>query len=155
MIEPPFRKKIFAFAVVVGVCLTSWLAGLFFFGWKIQSYTQDKTTPTDAIVVLTGGRNRIHEAIELLNTGLASKLFISGVPQNIQVGDIERVAGIKADVEEQVELGRQATNTIENAQEVADWCRQNGIKSIRLVTSNYHIPRSIADLNSHNLDLQV
>ena len=125
--------------------LAAWCLGFVYFAHYINSYEIDKTTQTDAIVVLTGGRNRILEGIQLLNENLADKLFISGVPENITISQIEKQARIKADDETKIELGRKAKNTIENAIEAEEWIKKNNIKSIRLVTSSYHIPRSLQE----------
>lgn len=132
-----------------------WLIGLIWFGHLIYDYPTDLQTQTDAIVVLTGGRNRVYTAIQLLNQGLAPRLFISGVPQNIGVEDIEKVSGTFAQHEEQIELGRMATSTLENAAEIVQWCNKNHIQSVRLVTSNYHIPRSMAEFNAHKSEIKV
>lgn len=123
----------------------AWALGFVLFTRYINSFDIDTNTKTDAIIVLTGGRNRISEGIRLLNENLADKLFISGVPENISIGQIEKQAKIKADDENKIELGRKAKNTIENAIETEEWIKKNNIKSIRLVTSSYHIPRSLQE----------
>lgn len=124
---------------------TAWFGGFVWFAHYINSYDIDKTTKTDAIIVLTGGKNRISEGIRLLNENLADKLFISGVPADVSIKQIEKQAKVYADDENKIELGRKATNTIENAIETEEWIKQNNIKSIRLVTSSYHIPRSLQE----------
>lgn len=129
----------------LGCTFTVWCLGFVYFAHYINSYDIDKTTKTDAIIVLTGGRNRISEGIKLLNNNLADRLFISGVPQNISIGQIEKQAEITADDKNKIELGRKAKNTIENAIETEEWIKKNDIKSIRLVTSSYHIPRSLQE----------
>ncbi|MBR1841429.1 MAG: YdcF family protein, partial [Alphaproteobacteria bacterium] len=120
---------------------------------KIRTVDEEKNT--DAIVVLTGGRNRITEGINLLNQKRAPILFISGVSQDVKIGELEKRLSVYADDESRIVLGYKATNTIENASEVSDWIKQNDIKSVRLVTSNYHIPRSIAELETYHLPIQI
>lgn len=122
-----------------------WFGGFVWFAHYINSYDIDTHTKTDAIIVLTGGRNRISEGIRLLNDNLADKLFISGVPTDISIKQIEKQANITADDESKIELGRKAKNTLENAIETEEWIKKNNIKSIRLVTSSYHIPRSLQE----------
>lgn len=126
-----------------------WFAGFCLFVRHINSYEVDRETKTDAIIVLTGGRNRISEGIRLLNDNMAQNLFISGVPEDISIHDIEKQAQIKADNEDRIVLGRRATNTIENAEETMEWVKENNIHSIRLVTSSYHIPRSLQEFIVH------
>ena len=47
------------------------------------------------------------------------------------------------------------TNTVENAIETSEWIRKNNVKSIRLVTSNYHIPRSLEEFRSLNPQVKI
>ena len=128
------KRWLLSIAVVIGVI---WFLGFIYFVRYINSYDIDTNTKTDAIIVLTGGRNRISEGIKLLNADLADRLFISGVPEEISIKQIES--------QDKIELGRKAKNTIENAIETEEWIRKNNIKSIRLVTSSYHIPRSMQE----------
>ncbi len=136
------KRWLLSIAVVI---VAIWFLGFIFFVRHINSYDIDNHTKTDAIIVLTGGRNRISEGIKLLNDNLADKLFISGVPEEISIKQIETQAQIKAKDENKIELGRKAKNTIENAIETEEWIKKNNIKSIRLVTSSYHIPRSMQE----------
>lgn len=131
-----------------------WMLGLCFFAYSINHYQTDYTTHTQAIVVLTGGRNRISEAIKLLNQGLADKLFISGVEKNTSLKDICDMHDIPMP-EKQVLLEKKSTNTIENAIETHAWLKKNSISSIRLVTSNYHLPRSIQEFQYQNSKLRI
>lgn len=149
------KKRLFILFFVLDYLFVCWLAGLILFGLYIRDLPVDDKQNTDAIIVLTGGRNRITEGINLLNQKRAPVLFISGVSQDVKIGDLEQKLSIYADDESQIVLGYKATNTIENASEVAEWIKQNDIKSVRLVTSNYHIPRSIAELEAYHLPIQV
>lgn len=148
------KRKKYLFSVVTLVIIGLWLGGFFCFCHTINHYTvsDDKT---DAIVVLTGGRNRIAEAIRLFNDGLAEKLFISGVSQKVEVHDIEDKLDIKVLHPEQIELGYKAENTLGNASEIKEWIENNRISSVRLITSNYHMPRSMAELSTYHLPLKV
>ena len=135
--------------------LSLWLCGLILFENKINGYDKDEQRKTDAIVVLTGGRNRIAESIRLLNDNLAEKLFISGVSDNVSITDIEAKVKIHINNPEKVELGYKAHDTIGNAREIKEWIEKNNITSVRLVTSNYHLPRSMVELNALNMPLEV
>ena len=132
-----------------------WVCGLCWFGRQIQSYNKDTQTKTDALIVLTGGRNRITEAMSLLHARLAPKLFISGVSNKVTLQDIMNLSQTSSYEADSVELGYKATNTIENASEIVEWIEDNNIKSIRLITSNYHIPRSLAELRPYNLNIKI
>lgn len=70
-------RKLF---IIAALCLLLlWFAGFLWFNHQINSYENTTGIKTDAIVALTGGRNRISNAVALLNDGAAEKLFISGV----------------------------------------------------------------------------
>lgn len=135
-------KKIFA---ILFLLVVSWIIGLFYFGYSINHYTPDLTTQTDAIVVLTGGRNRITEAVKLLNHKMADRLFISGVDKHTNLRTIQKTNKIKSTNLRNIEIGRKATNTESNAEEAFAWTNANHISSIRLVTSNYHISRAMLE----------
>lgn len=132
-----------------------WLSGFCLFNRKINSYEIDYKTKTDAIIALTGGKNRIAESIKILNEGLSDKLFISGVSEKTSIKDIQRVAGIKALDESKITLGKKAHNTIENASETFEWIKANKVNSIRLVTSYYHIPRSMQEFKLYGLRKKI
>lgn len=132
-----------------------WLCGFILFAKYINNYPPFDEQKTDAVVVLTGGRNRISEGVRLLNAEAADKLFISGVSPHVTIKDIEEKIHIKINNPEKVELGFKATNTIGNAREVTEWIEQNHINSVRLVTSNYHLPRSMAELKAFHLPLKI
>ncbi|MBR2137023.1 MAG: YdcF family protein [Alphaproteobacteria bacterium] len=140
-----------AIAILSGM----WLCGFFGFDHAINHFQTDISTKTDAIVVVTGGRNRISEGIRLLNEHLSEKLFISGVAKATNVQDILDKSFVKTEYKDKIELGYQATNTIENASEIARWIRKNHIRSMRFVTSNYHVPRSLAELSAYHKTVKI
>ena len=132
-----------------------WFVGFNIFCYHIHNYQQETTTHTDALIVLTGGRHRITTAAKLYNRNLADKMFISGVNKTVSLHEIEERNNIEFYNKNQVYLGRQARNTIGNAQESIAWIMANNIRSIRLVTSNYHIPRSLLEFKTLLPDLQI
>ena len=132
-----------------------WICGLVFFTYRINHFPIDKESKTDAIVVLTGGRHRLVEAIKLFNDGMSDKLFISGVQKNISLKDLERKNAIKVSDGDRITLDKVATNTFENARETSLWIKQQNIKSIRLVTSNYHILRSVVEFRRWNKNVSI
>ncbi len=145
-------KKLLFFTLLFA--FGAWLVGLCMFAYTINHFQTDTKTHTQAIVVLTGGRNRISEAVKLLNQGLADKLFISGVEKNTSLHDISESQDITLP-EQKIALEKKSTNTIENAIETQAWLRQNNISSIRLVTSNYHLPRSMQEFQYQNSHLNI
>lgn len=137
------------------ILIAVWLAGFLVFADIINSYSAAKDEPTEAIIALTGGRNRIAEAVRLLNQGKAEKLFISGVNKATDLKAIQERQDLEINTDREIALGTEATNTVENAIETKEWLEKNHIKSIRLVTSNYHIPRSIIEFKVHNPALKI
>ena len=146
-------KKLFIIAVLF--LLLAWFAGFLWFNHRINSYENTDGIKTDAIVALTGGRNRISEAVNLLNRGLAEKLFISGVGPQISLSQIQKTQHLNIATDREIILGSEAADTVGNAVETINWLRQNHINSIRLVTSNYHLPRSITEFKAQNPRLKI
>ena len=140
-----FMLRFFFSVVFTGVFLV--ILGLPVFYFNIASAPTQNNQKADAIIVLTGSADRIPEAIKELNDGFAEKLFISGVGQNTKASELmdSLVIGwkelVKVDVS-RVSLGYEATDTVGNARESKTWIEENNIKSIRLVTSNYHMARA-------------
>ena len=141
--------------VVFILLLIGWIAGFLSFCHQIFSYPKDESSHTEALVVLTGGRNRIHVAGKLYNRNLADYIFISGVNKNVSLEHIEQRNGINFANKEKVHLGQEAMDTIGNAKESVEWIKKHQINSVRLVTSNYHIPRSLLEFKSLLPDLQI
>lgn len=100
----------------------------------------------DGIVVLTGGSQRLNDALGLLAQGQGKRLLISGVHQNTGREEIARNASSRRVMLDCcVDLGRSARNTIGNAIEARRWARSNGFTSLLIVTSNYHMPRTLGE----------
>lgn len=123
------------------VCL--WLAGFAYFIYYTKQYPIDNSTVTDAIVVITGGKSRVKTGVNLLKAGYAPILFISGVDPQNQLKDFLVQNGINLD---QVIYGGNVASTKENAQEIGQFVINYNLKSIRLVTSYYHMPRAYAEV---------
>ena len=133
-----------------------WLAGLVWFATSLPDQVEDQTTPTDAIVVLTGGTERLGTGLDLLRRRLAGKLFVSGVYRGIDVADLLRLSRQKPDeVECCIVLGHVADNTQGNAIETAAWMRAEDFHSLRLVTANYHMRRSLLEFHFAMPDVTI
>lgn len=118
-----------------------WMGG---FGWYLHTiyHLEKYEGPSDGIVILTGGANRIHEGLSLLNKKKLP-LLISGIRSASPLLDNETCYIQNKDI---VTLGTQATSTQENAQETKAWATQYRCGSLRVVTSHYHMPRSLLEL---------
>lgn len=104
---------------------------------------------TDAIVVLTGGRGRIDRGVALLKAKAAKRMLVSGVPMGVTRDDLARENKAPRSLFRCcIDLGDAAVDTRSNAEETADWVRTHGYKSIRLVTSDWHMARARMELAS-------
>ncbi|MEM1288555.1 MAG: YdcF family protein [Pseudomonadota bacterium] len=103
----------------------------------------------DGMVVVTGGQGRIEAAMHLLESGAAKRLLISGVHQNTNASTlVARTNGDAATFECCVDLDFAALDTAGNAREAAKWLSDNQFSSALVVTSSYHVPRTLAELSA-------
>lgn len=130
-------------AVLVAAAL-----GFPIFVWSLARDPSDPK-PADAIVVLTGGEERLPAAVKLLQAHKGKRLLISGVhPETTREKLLEVVGGDAALFACCVDLGRSAGSTIGNAGETAAWVAENNYDSIIVVTANYHMPRTLIELQA-------
>ena len=123
-----------------------WVAGLAWFVLSSLFMRADPSSTTDAIVVVTGGRLRLEAGLELFAAGKAKKLFISGVNERVDRDELLRAYGpLPENAACCIMLGRAADNTFGNARETADWMHEEGYRSLRLVTSWYHMRRGLLE----------
>jgi uncharacterized SAM-binding protein YcdF (DUF218 family) len=137
------------FKVILTILLTLillWIIGFGIFLNYIPKQVYDDQEKTDAIIVLTGGADRLEAGLSLLSQNRAKKLFISGVHRGIDSNDLLRRAGLKPErFSCCLVLGYEADSTFGNAAETAVWMREEKYHSLRLVTGNYHMIRSTAE----------
>ena len=150
--QPKFTEDRGGFATILKALLFSLLlllaaalVGFLAFVDSLPERPVNATAKTDAIVVLTGGSERVGTGIRLLEQGLAKHLFISGVPPGVSRDEVLR--GIDLEdfrLRHRIVLGHAAGDTAGNARETAAWMERQQYRSLRLVTSQYHMPRSRA-----------
>ncbi len=133
---------------VAAVCV--WLIGLAGFAHHAGNYATPGPERTDAIVVLTGGSGRISHGVRLLESGRADRLFISGVYQGVEVAELLALArgADSALTECCIQIGYTAQTTEGNARETAQWVAEQGLASLRIVTANYHMARSVMEFRA-------
>ena len=141
------RQKIGVVATAFATLLALYVVGLFVFAATMPRAVADPSLETDAIVVLTGGSQRLSSAFELMADKRARWLFVSGVNPQTDIASLPG-AGLLAPEQRAccVVLGRDADDTIGNAIETAEFARRHAVRSLRLVTASYHMPRSLLEL---------
>jgi len=109
----------------------------------------------DGIVALTGGASRIPDAIELLASGRGQRLLISGAYHATNSQEISRLnPEFEKWVRCCVDIDR-SINTLGNAIEIKRWVEQNRFHSLIVVTSNYHMPRALAEITHQLPDIAL
>jgi len=137
--------RVFFYLIITALAL--FLGGFAIFYQHVASLAPPKDPKADAIVVLTGGYQRIDQAVTLLEQGAGERLLISGVNPATTGNHIRLLTRSPNDLFECcVDIGHEALDTTGNATETARWIRSRGYKTIILVTNNYHVPRSLAEL---------
>jgi len=103
---------------------------------------------TDGIVVLTGGAKRLERGLVLLQEQRARRLLVSGVDRTVR--PVELADRYKVDqglFDCCVDLGRESVDTRSNGTETARWVKQKKFKTIRLITTDWHMPRARFELS--------
>lgn len=140
---------------VLATLAAIWCGGLFLFANSVPQAPADATERTDAIVVLTGGSGRVRTGLDLLLANRADRLFVSGVYHGVDVNQLLAVMKQRPDdIANRIGIGN-AVDTIQNAAETAAWMQANGLKSLRLVTSAYHMPRSMLEFANAMPDVKI
>lgn len=134
--------------LLAGLALISFafVAGFVIFASAIGRPAGQPPGKADGIVVVTGGEHRLVEAARLLSEGNASRLLVSGANRMVSREDILRRSGLDPAFFDQVDIGYEALDTIGNAEETRDWARARGFDRIIIVTSAYHMPRTLIEL---------
>ena len=129
------------------------------FAWYVSLVPMSETPfegKADGIVALTGGPERITEAVELLAAGRGKRMLITGVNPTTKMEEIARqLPSFEAQFNCCVDLDRSALNTIGNAVETRRWARERGFKSLVIVTSRVHMPRALAELEHEMPDVTL
>jgi uncharacterized SAM-binding protein YcdF (DUF218 family) len=125
---------------------------LFFIGFAafasgVADEPREAVPSAEGITVLTGGPDRIDQAMKLLAQGKAKRVLITGVYRSTTKEELKQLAS-QGDQYFAccVDIDKEARNTIDNATETSQWVAQHHFNSVIVVTSNYHMPRALAEL---------
>ena len=137
-------------------------AGLFVGGFLqfinvVTSYDHDVVIEkADAIVALTGGSTRIATALDVLARQKGKRLLISGVNQETKIEDLKSINPTNADLFDCcVDIETLALDTIGNAVETSKWMKTHQFSSLIVVTSAYHMPRSLVEFRKYLPDANL
>ncbi len=145
-------------AILFFLCLPAFALGIGFLafldGLAVTEAAPDRRS--DGIVVLTGASARINDALALLASGHGQRLLISGVNPQTRGREIASLVPEHAGwFSCCVDLDRSALNTVGNAIETRRWVRERRFASLIVVTSNFHMPRAMAELRHQLPDVTL
>lgn len=130
---------------VLSLIALAWLLGFALFVVLLPRPAGAETT--DAIVVLTGGAGRIERGLALIEAKRAKRMLVSGVDRMVRPHELaaqyDKPAALFRCC---IDLDEEAVDTRSNAEETADWVQKRGYKSVRLVTTDWHMPRARFEL---------
>jgi uncharacterized SAM-binding protein YcdF (DUF218 family) len=145
-LNPAKSGKAMIWKLLTGIVLS------YVLGFVIFTATLPKPQPSparaDAIVALTGEEKRVDAAVALLEGGVGKRLLITGVHKEVTKDELKHVAHGGPRFDCCADMGYQAEDTQGNADETANWTRAHGYKSLVVVTTNYHMPRSLAEFSA-------
>jgi uncharacterized SAM-binding protein YcdF (DUF218 family) len=151
---PPRGRLRAAVVAMFAIVFVGATVGFVAFLAQLRGVETQPPRNADGIVVLTGGSSRVSDAMELLAGGYGKRLLISGVHPTSAASDISRSLPDNQALSDNqsllgccVDLDRSAINTRSNAAETRRWVRERGFTSLIVVTSNYHMPRAIAEMS--------
>lgn len=111
---------------------------------------------SDAAVVLTGGEGRIQRSLEVLARGWVKRVLVAGVDSEVRprefAAEYEVTGRTMACC---ITLDRISVDTRTNARETAAWIAANKIRSVRLITSDWHMRRAAWELGQVAPDVEI
>ena len=138
--------------VFAGILL-GWLLG--FAAFMLSLGKPRGAIVTDAIVVPTGGAGRIDRGLELISGHAAKRMLITGVGRGVRPIELALQYRVSPRIFDCcIDLGHEAVDTRSNGAETARWVARHGYNSVRLVTSNWHMPRARMEL-THALPADI
>ena len=102
----------------------------------------------DGIVALTGGGERLDTAVSLLEHGVGKRLLVSGVSQETTKETVGKMSEGGPRFRCCADIGYAAEDTHGNAEEAAQWTRENHFHSLVIVTGRYHMPRTMKEFSA-------
>lgn len=131
---------------LVSALLLAWLFGFVLFVALLPRPMG--AARTDGIVVLTGGAHRIQRGLALMEQRQARRMLVSGVNLTVRRRDFKENYDVNSRLFDCcIDLGQEAIDTRSNGEETAAWVKKHGYRSLRLVTTDWHMRRARFELD--------
>lgn len=128
-----------------GGLVTLWAFGFLWFALFLPQPAAK--SPSDAIIVPTGGSGRIERGLELLRERESAHLLVTGVDPEVKPNEFAAEYNVSPRLMSCcVSLGFAAVDTRSNASESAAWVAAGKFKRLRLVTTDWHMRRAALEL---------
>ncbi|MDD4519601.1 MAG: YdcF family protein [Alphaproteobacteria bacterium] len=138
----PFFRKLFIYIALIFIPF--WIIGFLFFSlYVLNLKPATALDKIDGLAVLTGSNERIPEGLSLFRKAKNKPLLISGMNPKVKESFI--LTKVEKEAIPYITLGWTAFNTRGNAKEIKTWAEKNALKKVLLITSFYHIPRSLLE----------
>lgn len=145
----PARLIVRLVLAVILLAAVAGTGGFLYFAETVAGLETPDDPKADAIVVLTGGYQRIDRAIELLKKGAGGRLLVSGANPSTSGNLLRKLTQSSSALFECcVDMGYEAIDTVGNANEAARWISDHQYQRVLVVTNNYHMPRSLLELKA-------
>lgn len=129
---------------IVSTLLLLWALGFALFASTLPFPADDRVT--DGIVVLTGGPGRVQRGVALLQAGRAKRMLVSGVDRQVRPVELAAINRFPDILLRRIDLGVNSVDTRSNADEAAAWVSSYRFRTIRLVTTDWHMRRARLEL---------
>lgn len=150
----PLYRNIY---ILFSVLILAYLLYFFYFLHQANSQNHDlPVTERSLIAIYTGGHNRIDVGLNLAKQRPQDMVLISGVGAAATFNSILRHNNIDQNGIKSLEIiiSDDAKNTYDNTVETDICASLQGVDTVILVTSNYHMPRALKLFNAIS-DLKV
>ena len=144
----PARRRRWPQAILALACAAGlgFAAGFWAFVASSLRGPAEPLADVDGIVALTGGSERMERAVELLREGRGRRLLITGVHPSLSETTLGRVVGAPPElVRCCIDIDKRGLDTRGNARETAAWAARHGFTRLVVVTSDYHMHRSLLE----------
>ncbi|MEP0393133.1 MAG: YdcF family protein [Erythrobacter sp.] len=134
------------FRNIAATLVMVWALGFLWFTVSLPQPAGDEKT--DAVIVATGGAGRIAQGLAVLDQGLAPRMLVTGVDPEVTPEEFAAEFEVRpTQMDCCVTLGFMAVDTRGNGTEASSWVEQQQIRSIRLVTTDWHMRRAAREVS--------